>query len=365
MNIENIITAKNASAILNAIILDVNNIKIDTIKYAFEESKKYLKDKKLFNIIYNFYNQTSNKEIKNYFKDEANILFDTYLAKPSNNIQNLIIDCYNNKKTLELISASSLDDSIKTQYYQSVINNSFAYNITEELSKLYPKYDFHIIEKNYTNWHFKSGTFKNLIKAKQFSEDIKKLNSNTQLHLISQLTHSTISEKEFEKLIPYFNKLFKNSLYDLNPSRLGLNNKTLLFYEKNNLKLKDMLSHMRLEDIVNQFSKKEHELLIKKLIQENTHSHLLNETHFNKEITLETLSNISHNWLNLKELIEFKNQQVSTNENFLNLTKKMLTKFKNKTLHERLSEATISIEKDVFEEKLSSEPSVVVKKLKI
>jgi hypothetical protein len=365
MSIPKIITAKNASAILNALMIDLNNVPIEDFKEIFSESKKYISGKKLFNLIYQNYNEKLKPEFKTYLQSEVNFLLeDIYLQKQHQGLQNLIIDSYNTKVTLKLVGNSSLDDIAKTHYYQSVINYVYAYDIGEEISQAYEKYDIHMTNKNYSNWYLNDKTLKNLVKATQFKDDIKKLDSKVQLSLFTRLCKSSVTAKQLEPLIPSFNKLLSHSIDKLSPLKLGANQKAFLFYEKNNIKLQYALTPLKLEDFLNQFSKKEYNLLLKQLAKENN-SYLFEETSLVKELNAERVGNIAHNWLNVKDIINFKNEKLSRNENFLNLTQKILNKFKNKIVHEKLNEAMTTIEKEVFEEKMIASPNVSTKKMKI
>jgi hypothetical protein len=350
MSIPKIITAKNASAILNALMIDLNNVPIEDFKEIFSESKKYISGKKLFNLIYQNYNEKLKPEFKTYLQSEVNFLLeDIYLQKQHQGLQNLIIDSYNTKVTLRLVGNSSLNDIAKTHYYQSVINYVYAYDIGEEISQAYEKYDIHMTNKNYSNWYL---------------NDKKKLDSKVQLSLFTRLCKSSVTAKQLEPLIPSFNKLLSHSIDKLSPLKLGANQKAFLFYEKNNIKLQYALTSLKLEDFLNQFSKKEYSLLLKQLAKENN-SYLFEETSLMKELNTERVGNIAHNWLNVKDIINFKNEKLSRNENFLNLTQKILNKFKNKIVHEKLNEAMTTIEKEVFEEKMIASPNVSTKKMKI
>lgn len=358
MNLENVITAKNANYILTALIMDINNILEASFQEVFNQAKKQIPNKKLYESIHNAYQQKITQGNKLFLQNEASILFEcTYNEKQEKGVNDIISNFHATKKTMELIENSNLNEQFKTQYYQSILNNYYCYDdVLKSMGKIYQKYDIHLNNKNYDSWSLKRNKklLNDFLKTPKYLIDVSKLNLTHQFEMLNELCQSdNVSIKEFEKVIPYFKNLFqdKKNLKLLMPYSLGVNQKTFLFYEKNNIQLKEIMSQHTIEEYTYKYNDKSKLIIVQKL-KEQGNDYIFHETDVVNNMTVDKLSMLSHNWNSLKDVIQYKNEKLSPNQSFLSLTKKMINRYKNKSIQTKLNDAIITIEKEVLEENL-------------
>jgi hypothetical protein len=352
--LEKLITEKTAKDIISALVSDQNNIDIETFKSVYEIAKPYL-GKSFMAVLFanikkseyiNFFSPPIKIDMLNIFEQSKDLFLKKYPPFPSNQL------------ILTSVFESKLPESFKKDYFHHFFYkiNHADNNLIPIVKKVYIKYEFKITDSNHALYNLISNshngsminTVVDLFEHPHFVANVKEFNALERIKILMNLTKNKhITLEKFKEVI---NKsCFENLLVSNFPiGSFEINEKTFFMYKYFNIDVKEQLKKEGVESFIHLKNKGKKFILSR--LQDNTQLFTEQEALSVNGKIKDTID--GETWSSLKHLIDYKNKDITDNENFLYLTQKSFSK-PNKSITEFL----ILLEKQIFEEKLENAPT--------
>ena len=332
--LKQILTQKNAKALLNVLIEDSFNIDKEVFFNSYINIEPLLD---VTNLLFslenlkrsnpNFFNGIENNFIKRLEKE--------YVIN-SDIISNLMLneELYTSKILLSSIIKSNLDNHIKTQLFSAALDK-FVILDDGFYDKLYKDYDLHLTNKNIRNWnlHYNPTILSSIINEPKLVSDFNSLITGHKMtFILTLLQKEEINITSFKRFINAVNlEDIKEQPWRLSPQNIvnysALNNKTIYLYKLLNIDVSQMVKKEKLDNFVKYFNE-EHVKVLNKILKTLNSSHKPFDEIAVKNYMLKNsgdAQDLANMWDNFIQLVEFRSKKTSQSENFLRLTQNILS----------------------------------------